>query len=71
MIRFVFAILILATAAHAQESSSAAGARAPRIGVIDVGLSWPGRYSHSPVEVTDLADVDALIRLIVKLAQDY
>lgn len=41
------------------------------IGAIDVGLSWPGRYSHSPVEVTDLTDVDSLIRLIVKLAQDY
>jgi putative aminopeptidase FrvX len=41
------------------------------IGAIDVGLSWPGRYSHSPVEVTDLGDVDALIRLIVKLAKDY
>ncbi len=41
------------------------------IGAIDVGLSWPGRYSHSPVEVTDLRDVDALIRLIVKLARDY
>ena len=25
-----------------------------RYGVLHVGLSWPGRYSHSPVEVLDL-----------------
>ena len=31
-------------------------------------LSWPGRYSHSPVEVADLRDVEALVRLIVALA---
>jgi putative aminopeptidase FrvX len=37
-------------------------------GVINVPLSWPGRYSHSPVEVADLRDVEALVRLIVALA---
>ena len=30
-------------------------------GAIDVGLSWPGRYSHSPVEVMDRRDLDALV----------
>ncbi len=34
----------------------------------NVGLSWPGRYSHSPGEVLDLRDVDALIRLIAAVA---
>jgi putative aminopeptidase FrvX len=34
------------------------------------GLSWPGRYSHSPGEVLDLKDVDALKRLIVALAME-
>jgi putative aminopeptidase FrvX len=34
------------------------------------GLSWPGRYSHSPAEVLDLRDVQALSRLIVALATE-
>lgn len=33
-------------------------------GVVHVSLSWPGRYSHSPVEVLDLRDLQALERLI-------
>ena len=37
-------------------------------GAIHVSLSWPGRYSHSPVEVLDLRDLDSLTRLIVGLA---
>jgi len=40
-------------------------------GAIDVGLSWPGRYSHSPVEVMDRRDLDALVRLIVAVAKSY
>ncbi|MGE0040684.1 MAG: M20/M25/M40 family metallo-hydrolase [Vicinamibacterales bacterium] len=40
-------------------------------GAIDVGLSWPGRYSHSPVEIMDARDLDALVRLIVSLASQY
>jgi putative aminopeptidase FrvX len=40
-------------------------------GAIDVGLSWPGRYSHSPVEVTDVRDLEALVRLIVAVARSY
>jgi putative aminopeptidase FrvX len=35
-----------------------------------LGLSWPGRYSHSPAEVLDLRDVDALARLIAALARE-
>lgn len=34
----------------------------------DIGLAWPGRYSHTPGEVLDLRDVDALARLITALA---
>ncbi len=30
-----------------------------------IPFSWPGRSSHSPVEVSDLRDVEALIRLVV------
>jgi putative aminopeptidase FrvX len=39
-----------------------------RYGVAHVGLSWPGRYSHSPVEVLDLRDLQALERLIYAIA---
>jgi len=31
-------------------------------------FSWPGRYSHSPIEVADLRDVESLVRLIVAVA---
>ena len=40
-------------------------------GAIDVGLSWPGRYSHSPVEVMDRRDLAALVDLIAALALEY
>ena len=40
------------------------------LGPANIGLSWPGRYSHGPAEVLDLRDVDALIRLIVGLVTD-
>ena len=33
-------------------------------GAPGMGLSWPGRYSHSPAEVLDLRDLAALARLI-------
>jgi putative aminopeptidase len=33
-------------------------------------FSWPGRYSHSPVEVADLRDLDSLVDLIVAAATD-
>lgn len=35
----------------------------------NIGLSWPGRYSHGPAEVLDLRDLHALARLIVVVAQ--
>jgi putative aminopeptidase len=41
------------------------------IGAMDVGLSWPGRYSHSPVEVMDLRDAAALVRLVAVVARGY
>jgi putative aminopeptidase FrvX len=37
-------------------------------GAPNVGLSWPGRYSHTPGEVLDLRDVEALVRIITALA---
>jgi putative aminopeptidase len=38
-------------------------------GAPNQGLSWPGRYSHSPGEVLDLRDLDQLTRLIVAVAK--
>ncbi|MHB1311672.1 MAG: M20/M25/M40 family metallo-hydrolase [Gemmatimonadaceae bacterium] len=37
-------------------------------GASNVGLSWPGRYSHGPAEVLDLRDVQSLVRLVKAMA---
>ncbi len=37
-------------------------------GAPNQGLSWPGRYSHSPGEVLDLRDLDRLARLVAVVA---
>jgi len=37
-------------------------------GAPNAGLSWPGRYSHSPVEVLDLRDVARLAVLVQAVA---
>ena len=50
------------------QGSTDGGAVSPW-GPFNIGLSWPGRYSHGPAEVLDLRDVDALVRLIVVVAQ--
>jgi putative aminopeptidase FrvX len=38
-------------------------------GAPNAGLSWPGRYSHSPAEIADLRDVAGLIDLILAMAE--
>lgn len=35
-----------------------------------VPLSWPGRYSHSPIEVMDFRDMNNLVRLIKAIILD-
>lgn len=47
------------------------GAVFTRYGAIDIPLSWPLRYSHSPAEVIDLRDLDALADLVRALAEDF
>lgn len=37
-------------------------------GAPNAGISWPGRYSHSPAEIADLRDVTALVKLVRALA---
>jgi putative aminopeptidase FrvX len=38
-------------------------------GAPNAGLSWPGRYSHSPAEIADLRDIRVLIDLIQAMAE--
>jgi putative aminopeptidase FrvX len=38
-------------------------------GATDVPIGWPLRYSHSPAEVIDLRDVDALARMVKAVAE--
>ncbi len=47
------------------------GSQFSRYGAIVAPLSWPGRYSHSPVEVMDLRDLENLVGLVVALAHEF
>jgi len=40
-------------------------------GAVDVAIGWPLRYSHSPGEVIDTRDVDALARIVKVIAQSW
>jgi putative aminopeptidase FrvX len=51
---------------HGATDGSAIGV----FGAPNTGLSWPGRYSHSPGEILDLRDVVALSRLIAALVAE-
>lgn len=42
-----------------------------RYGSIDVALGWPLRYSHSPGEVIDLRDLDALAHIVSALSRSW
>ena len=42
-----------------------------RYGSVDVPLSWPLRYSHSPAELIDTRDLDALTAITTALAQQW
>jgi putative aminopeptidase FrvX len=46
------------------------GSAFTRYGAIDIPIAWPLRYSHSPAELIDLADVHALGRLVAALARN-
>ncbi|WP_169315288.1 M20/M25/M40 family metallo-hydrolase [Terriglobus roseus] len=47
------------------------GAAFARYGATDVALSWPLRYAHSPAEVVDMRDVNALTDIVTALAKDW
>jgi putative aminopeptidase FrvX len=40
-------------------------------GVPDVPLGWPLRYSHSPAEVVDIKDVEALAEMVQAVAEGW
>ena len=40
-------------------------------GSTDVALGWPLRYSHSPGEVIDVRDLDALARIVAAIARRW
>jgi putative aminopeptidase FrvX len=42
-----------------------------RYGSVDIALGWPLRYSHSPAEVIDTRDVDALARIITAISKSW
>jgi putative aminopeptidase len=46
------------------------GSQFTKTGAIVLPISWPGRYSHSAVEVIDGRDLQALVDLIVALVYD-
>ncbi|MEQ1353313.1 MAG: M20/M25/M40 family metallo-hydrolase [Candidatus Acidiferrum sp.] len=47
------------------------GAVFVRYGAVDVPLSWPLRYAHSPGEVIDTHDLDALGKIVAVLAKKW
>jgi putative aminopeptidase len=42
-----------------------------RYGSVDIALGWPLRYSHSPAELVDTRDVEALARIITAIARSW
>jgi len=47
------------------------GAVFTRFGSVDVALGWPLRYSHSPAEVIDTKDMDALGKIVAVIAREW
>ena len=47
------------------------GATFTRYGSVNIPLGWPLRYSHSPGEVIDTRDLDALAKIITVLAKSW
>jgi putative aminopeptidase FrvX len=47
------------------------GAVFVRYGSVDVAMGWPLRYAHSPGEVIDTKDLDALARIVELIARKW
>jgi putative aminopeptidase FrvX len=42
-----------------------------RYGSVDLAMGWPLRYAHSPAEVIDLEDLDALGKIVEAIARKW
>jgi putative aminopeptidase FrvX len=42
-----------------------------RYGAVDVAMGWPLRYAHSPGEVIDTKDLDALSKIVETIARNW
>ena len=42
-----------------------------RYGSVDVALGWPLRYSHSPAEVIDAKDLEAMGKIVQGIARTW
>lgn len=40
-------------------------------GTVDIPIAWPLRYSHSPGEVIDTRDVDALAKIVAAISRNW
>src|SRR2546429_1699623 len=47
------------------------GAVFTRYGSVNIPLGWPFRYSHSPAEIIDTRDLDALAKIVTVLARSW
>jgi putative aminopeptidase FrvX len=47
------------------------GAVFTRFGSVDVAMGWPLRYSHSPAELIDTLDLEALSRIVTVIAKSW
>jgi putative aminopeptidase FrvX len=47
------------------------GAAFTRYGSVDIPVGWPLRYAHSPAEVIDTRDYDALTHIIAAIAKTW
>ena len=47
------------------------GSAFTKFGTVDIALGWPLRYSHSPAEVIDTRDVDALSKIVAAIAKSW
>jgi putative aminopeptidase FrvX len=47
------------------------GAVFTRYGSVNIPLGWPLRYSHSPAEIIDTRDLDALAKIVAVLARSW
>jgi putative aminopeptidase FrvX len=69
-------VIALAESAHIQvqfgvTNGGTDAAEFPMYGTIPIALGWPMRYSHSPAEVIDTSDLDALARMVTLLSKKW